>query len=304
MRLLSNQIYDFEKFATRYNFFVEYIGINFLHKISSVKVYYGIKRHSDTLYAKEVLYPHIGNMLTNQCIKYLLSNDNSSLLDISFKKTNSCADNRCTIKVQTSYDDVISIKEFISKIGFEFSIPSIDCTRQYIHNHYPSNIEPLYVIGFNSVNQRTTVLKTYYRFSCEEIISNYSDYNSHPDQQDLFLHIYHLCEVLDSQNELFKVFTILSNFYFFIDFLGIDFDLQGCKLYKIYFKKSNQSSIDEAIEAITNLSMNECNVQQLNNELSNINHFRYEVDGIGVAFNSSAILRFQIYLGGCKYEID
>lgn len=302
MKLFVEKLSEYRTFAINNGLIIEYIGLNFLTSTESLKVYYrpdySLINCPKNVFTEELLKKYFGDKLAKLCEKYLLKGKNYHLLDISFKTTKSYVDTRCSIKVSEKYNNISSIYSFLTKIGFIKTIDEITRIREYIHLNNSVSLDPLYVIGFNYRDEKITSLKTYYRFSKYEIVDDYANFDKHRmDDCNIFKNIVTLCEISENlENKLYQFFLILNKAKFFIDFMGVDFSLDGDKFFKIYFKNSGGNCADNAIRAILDLSNNREYIEEIFQSMRNLCSSNFKIDGIGIAFNKERVLKYQIYL--------
>lgn len=302
MKLFVEKLSEYRTFAINNGLIIEYIGLNFLTSTESLKVYYrpdySLINCPKNVFTEELLKKYFGDKLAKLCEKYLLKGKNYHLLDISFKTNRSYVDTRCSIKVSEKYNNISNIYSFLTKIGFIKTIDEITRIREYIHLNNSVSLDPLYVIGVNYRDEKITSLKTYYRFSKYEIVDDYANFDKHHmDDCNIFKNIVTLCEISEKlENKLYQFFLILNKAKFFIDFMGVDFSLDGDKFFKIYFKNSEGNCADNAIRAILDLSINREYIEEILQSMRNLCSSNFKIDGIGIAFNKERVLKYQIYL--------
>lgn len=302
MKLFVEKLSEYRTFAINNGLIIEYIGLNFLTSTESLKVYYrpdySLINCPKNVFTEELLKKYFGDKLAKLCEKYLLKGKNYHLLDISFKTKKSYVDTRCSIKASEKYNNISSIYTFLTKIGFIKTIDEITRIREYIHLNNSVSLDPLYVIGFSYRDEKITSLKTYYRFSKYEIVDDYANFDKqHMDDCNIFKNIVTLCEISEKlENKLYQFFLILNKAKFFIDFMGVDFSLDGDKFFKIYFKNSEGHCADNAIRAILDLSINREYIEEILQSMRNLCSSNFKIDAIGIAFNKERVLKYQIYL--------
>lgn len=304
MSLNAEKLMNYISFAKENDFDIEYIGLNFLTEIESFKIYYKPSKSLHTKlssqFIENIMECYFGGIITECYKNYLKQHEKHNLLDISFKDTNDIIDIRCSIRFSTKYNQITNLYSFIRGIGFHKTTEEIDRIREFIHFNYCGEIDPLYVIGFTWKNGTIATLKTYFRFSTLEIIDDYANFNKHHTNDDAVF--YNIVMLLGIDKELtthlYQIFSLLNKSKLFIDFMGIDFDAEGDKYFKIYFKKSDNCDVESAINKLLDLEISKTESKKIIKNIYNLYSLNFKtIDGVGVAFNETKLLKYQIYFG-------
>ena len=279
-------------------FRIEYIGENFLDTVKSKKIYYqpiySKIPESKVAFTKKVAY----EISQNDSIINLIDHYNGVLLDFSYKKTSAQENVRFNIRCPHKAHENETIKKTVQDIGFGFSWDTVQRINNGMIEYQSQRFDALHIIGFSFNNKAITSIKYYFSLFDEAIIPDYNSFEKH--HKDDLNYFYKIMDLLNINEKtvlsLKNIFDIMNSHSSYIDFIGVDFNTNGNKKYKIYYKANKNF---EFINDLTNIINSKHKVNNdVNNRIKKYRENKEKIDYFAVAFSEDTILQYQFYLMG------
>ena len=214
-------------------------------------------------------------------------------MDLSLKKQGKNKSIRFNIRCPHNSFQNKNIEKCIKELGFDFSWKYISNIISSMNDYSNSKYDSLYIVGFSIENDRITSIKYYFtKFENQEIITDYNNFEKyHSKDKEYFLKITDILNIQKNiEIELKTIFDYMNKNKAYIAFIGVDFNLEGKSIYKIYFKINDECISVSELSNFFKLS------DEVKSEINKCSKNDKKIDFIAIAFSESSILQYQLYL--------
>lgn len=292
-----------EWFTSNYNsdcWYIKNLGVNLIGNALTPKTYYSLKSQSINIHKKKEALESLTiscNLQVAKHIKKFISRTGANLLDISFKKYS--ADKyrkRFTLRIEQVNKNLNELTTLFADLGFNHFMTEINRVNSCLKCYVSKEINPIFSVGFEYGLGNLEKIMLYFGFWPKEILPEWSqDDQYHKNDTEMLKYI---LDFLSIEPNLKKIITELQGCflerYTYMDFLGIDFMLDGEMNYKLYFRVKDNLEIKSLYNCLCkyNISVNERNLTVISNYMK---QRKTLMDVLALCFNEKRLLGIQLY---------